>query len=274
MKVYTIKRYKITEELKEAIRNHNYSMRKMGRILGFELKNVYNKNISINEEHLKKLSSLLNLNLQLEEIKFDFTKNLGTGAFTKQIKSIEKCKKSAEFIGIMLGDGNLYRNRIKISLDKRNRHYINYVKNLFNDLFGIKLKESIVLGTNQIHLYCYNYLLTDELLNLGLKRGDKIENQLGIPLWIKENKEFAKRCIKGLIDTDGCIFVCKRERQKYVNFTNHNKKLFEDFKEVTKNLGYSFVKSNKTNTRLYRKAEVVKFIKDINPLKSIQGDIV
>jgi len=76
MKVYSIKRYKITDKLRTAIKKHPYSMRKLGRELGFEVKNIFHKNISINEEHWHKLNSILKLDLQLEEIKFNFTKNL------------------------------------------------------------------------------------------------------------------------------------------------------------------------------------------------------
>jgi hypothetical protein len=275
MKVYSIKRYEITSELRNAVINHPDSMRKIGRLLGFEIKNIIYKNKSINEEHWNKLKSLLCLDLQLKEIEFDFTKNLGTGAFMQPIKSLKKSGDLAEFIGIMLGDGSLpYKNNIRIAFDKRNPDYIDYVGKLCEKLFGIKFKKTYVKDRNTAYLYCYNKYLILELINLGLKRGDKIKNQLGVPDWIKDSEEYSKRCIKGLIDTDGCIFICKREKQKYVNFTNHNNRLFEDFKKMTKKLGYSFAKSNSTNTRLYRKKEVVRFINDIKPLKSIYGVVV
>lgn len=271
MKIYEIKRYRITSKLRRAIKNHPYSMDKMSRLLGFEIKNIYHKNISINEKHWKKLNSLLNLNLQLKEIKFDFTKNLGTHAVARPIKPISKCNELAEFIGIILGDGNVFEDQISIAFDKRNVDYMDYVEKLCKELFGVMFRRKFMKDRNTGYLYFYSKNLVSGLLNLGLKRGDKIKNQLGIPKWIKLNNGYSKTCIRGLVDTDGCIFICKREKQKYVNFTNHNKQLFNDFKEVTRNLGYSFAKSNKTNTRLYRKEEVVKFINDIKPFKSIQG---
>ena len=244
-------------------------MRHMSRLLGFDVKNIYGTNISINEDHWNKLKPLLNIDLKLKEIKFDFTKNLGTNAFTAPIKPIRKSGELAEFIGIMLGDGNIYRNQVNIAFDKRHTNYMNYVESLCFNLFGVKFKRKFMKNINSGYLYFYNQVLVSKLLELGLKRGNKIENQLGIPNWIKDNKNLSKRCIKGLIDTDGCIYICKREGQKYVKFTNHNKRLMNDFKEITKNLGYSFAKANKTNTCLYRKEEVASFIKDIKPLKSI-----
>ncbi len=130
------------------------------------------------------------------------------------------------------------------------------------------MKRDIYAETNQAYLYCYNKYLIEELLKLGLMRGDKIKNNIGVPYWIKENEIYTKKCIKGLIDTDGCIYICRRERQRYVKFTNCDQRLFHDFKELTKNLGYGFVSSNKRNVCLYRKEQVIRFINDIQPVKA------
>lgn len=270
MKVYSIKRYKITNELRKAIKNGKYSITNLCRILGFNVKNIYYKNISINEEHLNKLNSVLGKSLNLEEIKFDFTKNLGRRYTpSKPIKLPKKSEKLAEFVGIMLGDGNIYKNQIKIAFDKRNKKYIRYVEKLFKELFKVKMGKHILEKTNNAYLYYYNQYLVKELLRLGLKRGNKIKNQLGVQNWIKENPNYAKGCIRGLIDTDGCIYFCKRDRKTYIKFTNFNQRLLDDFKEITKDLGYSFAKANKRNACLYRKDQVAKFIKDVKPLKSI-----
>ncbi len=262
-----MRRYLITNRLRKAIRDNKYSMRKMSAVLGFEVKNLYFRNKSIREDHLQKLKSFLKINFNLKEIEFDFIKNLGTGAFTQSIKKVEKSENLAELIGIMLGDGNMWRTHIKIAFDKRNEKYLNYVEKLFNQVFGIHLKRMIIENTNQAYLYCYNKLVSQKLLDFGLKRGDKIKNNLGIPEWIKINVGYSKRCIKGLIDTDGCIYKSKRDKQVYIKFTNFDKQLLKDFKNLTVLLGYNFAKANKHNWCLYRKLEVVRFIKDIKPLK-------
>jgi len=242
-------------------------MKEMSKILGFEVKNIYFKNISIREDHLQKLNSLLKINLNPKEIEFDFIKNLGTDAFTQPIKKVRKSGDLAELIGIMLGDGNMWRTHIKIAFDKRNKKYMDYVEKLFDKVFGIHLRRMIIKKTNQAYLYCYNKLASQKLLDLGLKRGDKIKNNLGVPKWIIKNKNYALRCIRGLIDTDGCIYFSKRDKQIYIKFTNFNKQLLEDFKKLTKIFQYNFAKANKNNWCLYRKLEVARFIKYIKPLK-------
>ena len=239
----------------------------MSKILGFEVKNIYFKNISIREDHFQKLKSLLKINLNPKEIEFDFIKNLGTNAFTQPIKKINKSKDLAELIGIMLGDGNMWRTHIKIAFDKRNKTYMDYVEKLFNKVFGIHLRRLIIKETNQAYLYCYNKLASQKLLDFGLKRGDKIKNNVGIPDWVNKNISYAKACLRGLIDTDGCIYKSKRDKQIYIKFTNFNKQLLKDFKNLTVLLGYNFARANKNNWCLYRKLEVVRFIKDIKPLK-------
>lgn len=270
-----MKRYKISNNLRTAIKGSQYSLNQLSSKLGFEIKNIYYKNISINEEHLKKIKRRLKFSDKtLKEIEFNVVKNLGLYAHTKPIKPINKGKELAEFIGIMLGDGNIYKNSIRIAFDKRNKNYIGYVQDLCEKLFRIKLRSRILKNTNQAYLYYYNKDLIKKLIKFGLKRGNKKENNFGIPDWIKENKEYSKRCIKGLIDTDGCVYKCKREKQRYIKFTNCNIRLLKDFKCVTKRLGYSFAKANKKNACLYRKKEVVKFINDIMPLKASYGVVV
>lgn len=263
-----MKRYLITNSLKKSIRSNNHSMREISRTLGFEVKNIINKNFSVREDHLIKLSKFLHKKFKLKEVYINYEKNFGMKAFTKPIKKVNKNGNLAELIGIMLGDGNMWRTHVKIAFDKRNEKYIDYVEKLFDRVFGIGLRRSIIKETNQAYLYCYNRLVAQKLIDFGLKRGDKIKNKIGIPLWIKENIYYSKKCLKGLIDTDGCIYFSKRDKQRYIKFTNFNTHLLGDFKKLTILLGYHFAKANKNNWCLYRKEEVARFIKEINPLKS------
>jgi len=46
----------------------------------------------------------------LKEIKFDYAKNLGIYSHSEPVKPIRKNKQIAEFIGIILGDGNVCKN--------------------------------------------------------------------------------------------------------------------------------------------------------------------
>lgn len=274
MKTNPPKRYQISSPLKKIIKENSMSMRKISKKLGFEVKNIVNKNKSISETHLRKLEKFLNKKFYLKEFLPNNSKNLGIFAESKKIKKVRRNENLAEFIGIMLGDGNILRTGVKIAFNKRDLRYINHVTNLFENIFGIKLKKDFSKKSKGFALHRTNKFVLNELIKQGLKPGNKIKNNLGVPIWIKRNKEFSKRCIKGLIDTDGCIYRCKRENQTYVKFTNFNEKLLDDFKVVSQNLGYSFTKANKRNLCLYKKEQVARFIKEIKPLKSMKGVVV
>jgi hypothetical protein len=260
-----MKRYKINNSLKSSILKQRRSLRSLNKDVGFEIRNILYKNSSINEDQLRKLEFYVNKKFRLKRIYIDYGRNLGKLSIPKPIKPIYKGGDLAEFMGIMLGDGNIWNNRIRIAFDKRKIDYVNYVSDLFKKLFEIELKKEINKSTNQLYLYCNNLFVVEKLLDYELKRGHKIKNNLGIPDWIKNNRFYSKRCIKGLIDTDGCIYWSKRDKQTYIKFTNFNLQLLKDFKEITVFLGYHFARANKNNWCLYRKIEVANFIKDIKP---------
>ena len=269
-----MKRYVITPRLRDAIKTHSSSMRFMSQQLGFSVKNILHYNLSINEYHWQKLQRFLELeHLQLNLFEHDYAKNLGIYSFSRPIKTVEKSEDLAEFIGVLLGDGSLCRNCISIACDKRWNDYIEYLKVLFTQLFGVDFKVRIHPLKNVVYLYFYSKKMMEMLLDLDLKRGDKIFNKIIIPSWIKENALYLKRCLRGLIDTDGCVYFCKREKRIYVGFTNHNIPLLEDFKVCAKKVGYSFAKGNKWNCCLYRKDEVKRFIDDIQPVKASREHI-
>ena len=119
-----MKRYEINPELKESINKSGYSLRKLTKLLGFEVKNLLRRNKSIREDHLQKLTSLLGFNLELKERSYNPCGNLGLFSETKPIKRMIKGEKLAELIGILLGDGNIYENQIRIYFDKINLNLI------------------------------------------------------------------------------------------------------------------------------------------------------
>lgn len=127
----------------------------------------------------------------------------------KPIFKPRKSKKLAEFIGIMLGDGGItsYANQICITLNNRDdKGYIEFVSALIEKLFS--RKPSIIDHKSAFasKILVSSMDLVDYLVSLGLKKGNKITLQVDIPDWIKNNKSYSIACVRGLVDTDGCIF--------------------------------------------------------------------
>jgi intein/homing endonuclease len=82
------------------------------------------------------------------------------------------------------------------------------IKKLFNVPVGIYLDKHdavIDLAVSRVELvrFCVE--------KLGLKIGNKVKQQVDIPDWIKKDKQYLIACMRGLIDTDGSVFLHRYE---------------------------------------------------------------
>lgn len=183
----------------------------------------------------------------------------------------------AEVIGAVLGDGNVcyYKKgkkigvyQVKIAGDKRfdKEYHMKYLYYLFKELFGIEGKEMVSKDHNSRYIYFSSKKLVNFFVEQGHKAGDKIANQVTIPSWIKENPDFLKACLRGLIDTDGCIHRMSNQDPQLlrINFTNYNKRLLQDARESFIGLGFKPTKII-LNKRFYlsRKDDITKYLKEI-----------
>ncbi|MBI5456823.1 hypothetical protein HY969_03710 [Candidatus Kaiserbacteria bacterium] len=128
-----------------------------------------------------------------------------------QAKDIYKPHKSvelAEFIGTMMGDGGLSKYQACITLHHvDDRQYIDFVAKRINDLFRIKPSLYHIPEDSVYNIVVSRLEIVRYLHSLGLPIGNKVRQQFDIPEWIKKNKEFTIACVRGLVDTDGSIFV-------------------------------------------------------------------
>jgi intein/homing endonuclease len=117
----------------------------------------------------------------------------------------------AEFLGILLGDGNLNKssNCITIvgSLEELD-YYNNFVIPLITSIFKIKPNLRFRKDRNAIYIdfnskYIMDYLSKD----LGLVRGSK--KYAYVPNLIKNNPKLIPHFLRGLFDTDGCFKFSK-----------------------------------------------------------------
>lgn len=164
----------------------------------------------------------------------------------KPINKPRKSKELAEFFGIMLGDGHvpIFGSQIQIAVNKTDdAKYLKFICGFVKKLFGRKpgvynriLQNASVISFSSVDLISY-------LLRLGLKRGNKVKLQIDIPKWIKRDLELSKACIRGLVDTDGCIFTeshkinGKLYNYKRLNFSNRSLNLLKSVFIVFKKLG-------------------------------------
>ena len=162
-------------------------------------------------------------------------------------KPISKPRKNiglSEFVGITLGDGGITKNQVTISLNREtDREYIAYVVDLIEKLFKIEpsVREDPKSLANNIVVSRIE--LVDFCKSIGLKVGNKVEQQVDIPEWVKKNGRFLKICVRGLVDTDGSVFEHKYRvsekvyRYKKIDFASSSRPLLNSAYRALKDLG-------------------------------------
>lgn len=138
---------------------------------------------------------------------------------SKTIHLPDRDAELAEFIGIMMGDGGISEYQIVITLHHiDDLEYAAFVARLIKKLFKVtpSIYHSPKNSVNDIAVSRKE--LVRHLHELGLPIGNKVKQQFDIPAWIKRDQKLAIACVRGLVDTDGCIFT-HRYRVKGVWYT-------------------------------------------------------
>lgn len=174
-------------------------------------------------------------------------------------KGLLKGENLAELIGIVLGDGNLYKHprteNLRIICDSRDTGYIRHIVNLVEKIFF--KKPSVIKRKNEnatvVSLY---QCKISARLKLGV--GNKIKNNVGIPSWITSDKRFMLMCLKGLFETDGCFVEDKGNYTQIIEFKNNCRRLRDDVYAILLKFGFN-PQQGSNYVRLARKNEVYRF---------------
>lgn len=168
----------------------------------------------------------------------------------------------AEFIGIMLGDGGITKEQATVTLNSEaDKQYIEYVISLGKKLFRNKpaiVKKKDCKATD---LRYSGTKLVNFLISIGLKRGNKVKQQVDVPDWVQKSNPYKIACLKGLMDTDGCVVVSTHKvglkRYVYYNrcFANRSKPLLNFVADTLKEQGLHPSVAGE-RIWLYNKAEI------------------
>ena len=197
----------------------------------------------------------------------DFYRELGCN-IPKECPSLRHSKELAELCGIILGDGSLTKDQLRISLDRAaDKKYVPFVSDLMEKIFHEKPK--IFFRQSTAELYISGIKLLDGLEKIGLRRGSKVTHQVGIPPWIMQKNLFAQSCLRGLFDTDGGIYMHKHKNitRKWTNlgwcFTNHSLPLVEGCRKILKDCDIEPKGNAKEKVYLYSVGNIRRFMKII-----------
>lgn len=139
-------------------------------------------------------------------------------------------EKLAEFLGILLGDGNLNKTSNCITIVGSLEDLIYFKKTvipLINELFAINPYLKKRNDRNAYYIYFNSKKIMDFLSKeLNLCRGNKVNAK--IPELILHNSRLVPHFLRGLFDTDGCLKFSKQNKK--INYYPRIQFCFRDTK--------------------------------------------
>lgn len=237
---------------------------------------------TISEEVYLKLCSLGLINFNrfiIEKLEENWGRSIGGKISRGNLKEINKPvinEELAEVVGIILGDGHIseFKKDKKIRCyfvriagnSNTDLHYISvYIPDLFHRVFGEKGKVHFSKTRNVGYFTIYGKEIVEFLGTLGLSSGNKLDNNQGIPNWIKTNKLFLKRCVRGLIDTDGSVhYISKTNLNLRISYTSYIENLLNDMRNALIELEFNPSKIiSKKQIFLSRQGEIKRYLEEI-----------
>jgi len=156
---------------------------------------------------------------------------------------LEKSSNLSEMVGIILGDGNLYYNEkqhkylLRISSNTEEEiEYRLYVADFMQKIFKISPRIVDKRDRKGTDLIIQKKEIVEQLIKNGLRAGNKVKNQVNVPFWIFEKKEYIIACLRGLFDTDGSIYLRNTQKTFGLNFKNGSLPLVNNFKDMCESL--------------------------------------
>ncbi|MFC1733724.1 LAGLIDADG family homing endonuclease, partial [candidate division KSB1 bacterium] len=152
----------------------------------------------------------------------------------------EAQKVHAYIIGVALGDGNLSNPngraiRLRVTCDTQ----YPYIQKEISENLQLLLPNNKVSIVPRKSTYCdisvYSNKLHD-LLPWQVGHGSKIKQKPRVPNWVFHRKAFIISCLRGLLQTDGSIYVDRG--YKMINFTNNIESLSQSVFQMMQELGY------------------------------------
>jgi len=226
------------DELTKLYVEKNLSMREIAHNLGIPENTVYDRMVRLGIRSLRHQKSGYN------NVRRDIT----VPCYSPQL---------AEFIGILLGDGHISSTQVTVTLGTKERSYAKYVAQLMTELFTAKAKIAVSPKGYSV-VYIGSAKLVRWLRDMGL-RSNKVRDQVDIPAWIFERKEYIVSTIRGLIDTDGSVYKLRFGTQ--ISFTNYSVPLLGSFRRALVEIGLQPSKISGKNVYITRRADLTRYAK-------------
>lgn len=117
-----------------------------------------------------------------------------------------------EFLGAFIGDGYIGPSTLGICGHQvLDREYLIYLESIVRENFGVVGHFTNIRGCNGAVLRFYSKSLCEYVqLKLNLIPNTSKTHSIFVPLEISDNLELFLRTIRGIFDTDGCVYLDRR----------------------------------------------------------------
>ena len=154
--------------------------------------------------------------------------------------SLLKRRKLAYLVGAALGDGNLSNPngraiRLRITCFAGYTKIAKEILDTIRFLFPKNAVSIVGRNPNCFDISLYSNRLAD-WIPWQVNKGSKMAQHAHVPLWIMEDARLSQECLRGLIQTDGCIYTDRGYLM--INFVNNTEELVEDAQDILIDLGY------------------------------------
>lgn len=187
----------------------------------------------------------------------------------KPVRLPEESEMLAEFMGIEFGDGGVTNPwQVVISLNSiADKEYVAHVQGLFYTLSSIQPAVRNRKNRNCTVVACSSTDVVDFLVKKGIARGNKVKERIDIPGWIARDKAFCKAFVRGMMDTDGGLYIHKHVclGHQYSNlglcFSSHSLPLLHSVHKILVNSGISArIHSSGNKLYVYKTRDIERYL--------------
>lgn len=192
-----------------------------------------------------------------------------TFKWRKTISEPEVSSELAELVGILLGDGEITDYQVKVTLNRAEAEYGEYVAHLMNQLFRVRPSVQSSLWRNTTKVALSSVGVVEYLERIGLKRGHKVRQQVSVPEWVFASRDYIRACVRGLIDTDGTICLDKQDsggrtyHYLLLSFSSHSRPLRDNVERMLTELGFTPKHPKGVNVALHRQEEIHRYFAEV-----------
>lgn len=176
-------------------------------------------------------------------------------------------KELAELLGIFMGDGHVGKYQASITTNSEtDAAHARFVRRLILRLFNIPIRIRLRSDVRACELVISSKEICGFLRKQGMA-GNKVRYGVTIPSWVRKNDVHAKAFVRGLFDTDGCVFLDTHRingrtyRHLGIAFTSRTLTLLDFFTITLRALDLHPTQKTKFTVFLRREDEIRRYFK-------------